>query len=162
MVRSAALATPGSHFRGATVVVVGASRGLGRQYARDLGRFGANVVLTGRSDEIHAVAAAIRDDGGQAIAVQCDIRDAQPFVAAALAEFGSIDGLIVNAGIVRDRSFAKMDLADWNEVIDVHLGGSFACAKAVWSHMAARRRGAIILTTSGAALHGAFGVTGHL
>ena len=157
MAKSAALPTPVSPFRGATVVVVGASRGLGRQYARDLGRFGANVVMTGRSEEIHAAAAAIRKDGDQAIAVQCDSRDAQPFIDAALAEFGAIDGLIVNAGIVRDRSFAKLDLAEWNEVIDSHLGGSFACAKAVWGHMAARRKGAIVLTTSGAGLHGAFG-----
>ena len=157
MAKSAAFPPPVSHFCAATVVVVGASRGLGRQYARDLGRLGANVVLTGQNEDIHTAAAAIRNDGGQAIAVQCDSRDAQPFVNAALAEFGGIDGLIVNAGIVRDRSFAKMELAEWNEVIDIHLGGSFACAKAVWGHMAAQRKGAIVFTTSSAGLHGAFG-----
>jgi NAD(P)-dependent dehydrogenase (short-subunit alcohol dehydrogenase family) len=89
--------------------------------------------------------------------VQCDIRDPAPFVEAALAEYGAIDGLVVNAGVVRDRSFAKMTAEEWSEVIDVHLGGSFACAKAVWEPMTARGRGSIIFTTSGAGMHGAFG-----
>ncbi|MBL8651785.1 MAG: SDR family NAD(P)-dependent oxidoreductase [Sphingopyxis sp.] len=142
---------------GSVVAVVGASRGLGRQYAADLARAGARLVLTGRGEEIDAVAAAVRQAGGCAIAVRCDIRQPAPFVDAALAEYGAIDGLVVNAGIVRDRSFARMTAAEWSEVIDVHLGGSFACAKAVWEPMAARKRGSIVLTTSGAGMHGAFG-----
>ncbi len=142
---------------GSVIVVVGASRGLGRQYAADLARAGARLVLTGRGDGVDAVAAAIRQHGGSAVAVRCDIRDPMPFVDAALAEYGAIDGLVVNAGVVRDRSFAKMSAEEWSEVIDVHLGGSFACAKAVWGPMTARGRGSIILTTSGAGMHGAFG-----
>jgi NAD(P)-dependent dehydrogenase (short-subunit alcohol dehydrogenase family) len=142
---------------GTTVVIVGASRGIGRQYAADLAKAGANLVLTGRGEEIVSVAAEICDAGGIAIPVLCDIRDPDPFVAAALAQFGAIDGLVVNAGIVRDRSFAKMSAAEWSEVIDVHLGGSFACAKAVWGPMAKQGRGSIVLTTSGAGMHGAFG-----
>ncbi|PKQ00030.1 MAG: serine/threonine protein kinase [Alphaproteobacteria bacterium HGW-Alphaproteobacteria-13] len=142
---------------GSTIVVVGASRGLGRQYAVDLGAAGANVVLTGRSGDVHSAAAEIRAAGGSACSVQCDIREPQPFVEAALAAFGTIDALIVNAGIVRDRSFAKMTDAEWSDVIDVHLGGSFACAKAVWPVMMDRQKGSILLTTSGAGMHGAFG-----
>lgn len=142
---------------GTVIVVVGASRGLGRQYAADLARAGARLVLTGRGDGVEAVAATIRQAGGTAIAVRCDIRDPMPFVDAALAEYGAIDGLVVNAGVVRDRSFAKMNAEEWSEVIDVHLGGSFACAKAVWKPMTERGRGSIVLTTSGAGMHGAFG-----
>lgn len=148
---------PSVDLAGSVVAVVGASRGLGRQYAADLARAGARLVLTGRGDGVQAVAAAIRQAGGSAIAVRSDIRDPMPFVDAALAEYGAIDGLVVNAGIVRDRSFAKMSAEDWSEVIDMHLGGSFACAKAVWEPMTAQGRGAIVLTTSGAGMHGAFG-----
>lgn len=146
-----------STLQGSTIVVVGAGRGLGKRYAIDLASNGANVVLTGRSSDAQTVAADIRSGGGKAIAVRCDIRDPQPFVDAALGEYGAIDGLVVNAGIVRDRSFAKMSGEEWSDVIDVHLGGSFACAKAVWEPMTAQRRGAIVFTTSGAGLHGAFG-----
>ena len=138
-------------------MVVGASRGLGQQYAVDLACAGARLVLTGRGEEIATVAAAIRQEGGSALAVRCDIRDPMPFAEAALAEYGSIDGLVINAGVVRDRSFAKMTTEEWSEVIDVHLGGSFACAKAVWEPMTAQGRGSIVLTTSGAGMHGAFG-----
>lgn len=152
-----AAAQIGSNVQGSTIVVVGAGRGLGKHYAIDLARSGANVVLTGRSGDAETVAADIRLAGGTAIAVRCDIRDPQPFVTAALSEYGAIDGLVVNAGVVRDRSFAKMSGAEWSDVIDVHLGGSFACAKAVWAQMTAQRRGSIVLTTSGAGLHGAFG-----
>lgn len=148
---------PSVDLEGSVIVVVGASRGLGRQYAADLARAGARLVLTGRGAEVDAVASAIRQEGRSAIAVRCDIRDPAPFVEAALTEYGSIDGLVINAGVVRDRSFAKMTAEDWSEVIDVHLGGSFACAKAVWGPMTARGRGSIIFTTSGAGLHGAFG-----
>jgi len=148
---------PSIDLRGSTIVVVGASRGIGRQYAVDLAQAGANLVLTGRGAGAALVAEAIRGDGGAAVSVQCDIRDPAPFVDAALSEFGALDGLVVNAGIVRDRSFAKMSAEEWSEVIDVHLGGSFACAQAVWEIMATQRRGSIVLTTSGAGLHGAFG-----
>lgn len=143
--------------RGSTVVIVGASRGIGRQYAADLARAGANLVLTGRDEAVAAAADDIRAGGGIALPVQCDIRDPAPFVDAALAEYGAIDSLVVNAGIVRDRSFAKMTAEEWSEVIEVHLGGSFACAKAAWPVMSSQGRGSIVLTTSGAGMHGAFG-----
>jgi len=146
-----------SDLAGSVIVVVGASRGLGRQYAVDFARAGARLVLTGRGDDAATVAETIRQEGGDAVAVRCDIRDPMPFVDAALAEYGSIDGLVVNAGIVRDRSFAKMTDGEWSEVIDFHLGGSFACAKAVWGPMTQQGRGSIVLTTSGAGMHGAFG-----
>lgn len=142
---------------GSTVVIVGAGRGLGARYAIDLASAGANVVLTSQSANAFDVASAITASGGSATAVQCDVRDPQPFVDAALDRFDRIDGLIVNAGIVRDRSFARMNGQEWQDVIDVHLGGSFACTKAVWATMTRQGRGSIVLTTSGAGLHGAFG-----
>ncbi|AEG47872.1 3-oxoacyl-(acyl-carrier-protein) reductase [Sphingobium chlorophenolicum L-1] len=144
-------------FEGQTVVVVGGTRGLGFQYASDLAAQGANVVLTGRSDDIADIASQAGAKGGQVVGVQCDIRQPAIFVDAALANFRRIDGLIINAGIVRDRSFGRMTLDEWTEVIDVHLGGSFASAKAVWPIMVDQGGGSILFTTSGAGLHGAFG-----
>jgi NAD(P)-dependent dehydrogenase (short-subunit alcohol dehydrogenase family) len=146
-----------ARFDGLTIAVVGGTRGLGLQYARDLAAWGANVVITGRGEDTASIAAHIAADGGQVVGVRCDIREPGALVDAALARFGRIDGLIVNAGIVRDRSFARMTQDDWQEVIDVHLGGSFACAKAVWPTMVAQGGGAILFTGSGAGLHGAFG-----
>ena len=144
-------------FEGQTVVVIGATRGLGLQYASDLATQGANVVMTGRNDDIADIASLVHAKGGQVIGVQCDIREPATFVDAALSNFGRIDGLIINAGIVRDRSFGRMTLEEWTEVIDVHLGGSFASAKAVWPVMVDQGSGSILFTTSGAGLHGAFG-----
>lgn len=144
-------------FEGLTVAIVGGTRGLGLQYASDLAQLGANVIITGRSSEVASVAAQISAAAGQVVGVQCDVRQPAPFIDTALAKFGQIDSLIVNAGIVRDRSFAKMSSEEWSDVIDIHLGGSFACAQAVWPLMVGRRSGSILLTTSGAGLHGAFG-----
>ncbi len=144
-------------FDGRVVVVVGGGQGIGRQYCRDLGLAGARVVVASRSANADLVADDVRAAGGTAAAIVADARDGDAIVAGALAAFGHIDALIVNAGIVRDRSFARMTAEDWREVIDVHLNGSFACARAAWAPMKAAGGGAILLTTSGAGMHGAFG-----
>lgn len=142
---------------GQTIVVAGGTRGLGLQYAADLVALGANVVMTGRGSETAEIAAGLATGAGQVVGVQCDIRQPAAFVDTALDRFGRIDGLIVNAGIVRDRSFARMTFDEWQDVIDVHLGGSFACAKAVWPVMVEQAKGTILFTSSGAGFHGAFG-----
>lgn len=151
------MAHAGSLFDGQVVIVVGGGQGLGRQYCLDLGAAGARVLVASRSDAALAVAHAINEAGGTARGVTIDARDGEAIVAAALKCFGGIDALIVNAGITRDRSFANMARAEWDEVLDVHLNGAFVCAKAVWEPMRRRRSGAILFTTSGAGLHGAFG-----
>ena len=156
MVRTPQPATPMS-YRGRTVVVVGGTRGLGLQYVRDLASLGANVVMTGRGDNVEEIAASVGGAGGQVVGVRCDVRKPQTFMETALARFGEVDSLIVNAGVVRDRSFARMRDDEWQDVIDTHLGGAFACAKAVWPMMLNRQRGAILFTSSGAGFHGSFG-----
>lgn len=155
--RSEMPASSPRRFEGHTVVVIGGSRGLGFQYASDLATLGANVVITGRGDDIADIASQIAAKGRQVVGVRCDIRQPASFVDAALSHFGRIDGLIVNAGIVRDRSFGRMTSEEWQEVVDVHLGGSFASAKAVWPLMVDQGSGSILFTSSGAGLHGAFG-----
>ena len=144
-------------FDGTTVVVTGGGAGLGRQYCLDLGRAGANVVVAGRGGSAAAVAAEIRAEGGGAVACVADVRDGQRIIDCALATYGRVDGVIVNAGIVRDRSFGKLTTEDWSEVLSVHIDGAVACAKAVWGPMSGQKSGRILFTTSGAGMHGNFG-----
>jgi len=78
-------------------------------------------------------------------------------VDRAVAEWGSVDVLCANAGILRDKSFGKMELADFAKVLDVHLTGTFYCCKAVWDGMRERNYGRIVVTTSSSGLYGNFG-----
>jgi NAD(P)-dependent dehydrogenase (short-subunit alcohol dehydrogenase family) len=144
-------------FAGRTVIVIGGGQGLGRQYALDLGACEANVVVASRSDNANVVAAEILAAGGRAIGVVADVRRTAMVVEQAMKSFGSIDGMIVNAGVTRDRSFAKMSQEDWSDVLSIHVDGAFACAKAVWGSLVEGGGGSILFTTSGAAFHGAFG-----
>ncbi|MEO8296502.1 MAG: SDR family NAD(P)-dependent oxidoreductase [Burkholderiales bacterium] len=144
-------------FEGQVVVVAGGGGGLGRQYCLDLGRAGARVVVGGRSATAEAVAAEIIQAGGQALACVADVRDGARLIETALDGYGRLDGLIVNAGIVRDKSFAKLTVDDWREVMSITVDGAFACSQAAWPHLLAQRAGRIVLTSSGAALHGNFG-----
>lgn len=144
-------------FEDKIVVVAGGGAGLGRQYALDLAAAGARVVVGGRGESAEATAADAREAGGVAVACIADVRDGARMIQTAIDTFGRVDGLLVNAGIVRDRSFIKMSEADWDEVMAVHVGGTYACVRAVWPHMLAQKSGRIVLTISGAAMYGNFG-----
>src|SRR5476649_228793 len=157
-------------FKGRVAIVTGAGGGLGRQYALALASRGAKVVVNdlggslnglGLSasaaqnvvDEIHAA-------GGEAIASTASVTDfsaVQEMVRETVDKWGRVDVLVNNAGILRDRSFAKMDLADFRLVMDVHLMGTVNCAKAVWEIMQQQRYGRIMMTTSSSGLYGNFG-----
>ena len=155
---------------GRVAIVTGAGNGLGRSYALHLARCGARVVVndlggdkTGAAGEdapAHQVVREIRDLGGEAIANTGDVTDfAQmaDLVAEVEALWGRVDILINNAGILRDRTFAKMDLLDFRKVIDVHLMGAVNATKAVWAGMRERGYGRIVMTTSSSGLYGNFG-----
>jgi NAD(P)-dependent dehydrogenase (short-subunit alcohol dehydrogenase family) len=157
-------------FDNQVAIVTGAGGGLGRQHALALAARGAAVVvndlggsLDGRGaagSAAEAVVAEIRAAGGRAIADGASVTDAeavQAMVDRAIAEWGRVDVLVCNAGILRDKTFAKMDLADFRLVLDVHLMGSVNCCKAVWEPMRAAGRGRIVLTTSSTGLYGNFG-----
>lgn len=97
---------------------------------------------------------------GDAIAFAASVTDETAVAAmidVAIAHWGTIDILVCNAGILRDKSFAKMDLNDFRLVLDVHLMGAAICAKAVWDHMRERQYGRIVFTTSSSGLYGNFG-----
>ncbi|TWG94378.1 NAD(P)-dependent dehydrogenase (short-subunit alcohol dehydrogenase family) [Luteimonas sp. J16] len=146
---------------GRTAIVTGAGGGLGREHALYLARKGAKVLVNDLGQEAaEAVAAEIRTAGGTAIAVAGSVADAaavEAVVDAALAEWGRIDILVNNAGILRDRSFGKMSLEEFRQVLDVHLVGAAICCKAVWDTMRAQRYGRIVMTTSSSGLWGNFG-----
>ncbi len=157
-------------FEGRVAIVTGAGAGLGRAHALGLAERGAAVVVndlgaatdgSGASSEAaRAVVAQIEAAGGRAIADGADVTDraqVAQMVARAEAELGPVDILVANAGILRDRTFAKMDLADFDKVVAVHLTGSANVAHAVWPGMRARGYGRIVLTTSASGLYGNFG-----
>lgn len=146
---------------GRTAIVTGAGGGLGRSHALALARYGARVVVNDMSPTgAESVAQEIRQAGGEAVAVVCSVTDraaVDAMVAETVARWGSIDIVVNNAGILRDRTFAKMDLDDFAAVIDVHLMGSVNVTKAAWPHMREQGYGRIVFTTSSSGLYGNFG-----
>lgn len=151
-------------------IVTGAGNGLGRSYALGLAARGAKVVVndlgvavdgTGSSaSAAEKVAEEIRAAGGEAIANGANVTnvdEVNQMVVDAICTWGRIDLLVNNAGILRDKSFAKMELENFRLVVDVHLMGSVNCSKAVWETMREQQSGTIIMTTSSTGLYGNFG-----
>ncbi|HEV3045464.1 MAG TPA: SDR family NAD(P)-dependent oxidoreductase [Roseiarcus sp.] len=153
-------------FDGRAAIVTGAGGGLGRCHALGLAARGAKVVVNDLGpggeapDSSLAVVAEIEEAGGVAMADGADVSNAEQVAAMvqrAEVEWGGVDILINNAGILRDKSFAKMELADFELVVRVHLLGSAICAKAVWPGMRERNYGRIVFTASSSGLYGNFG-----
>jgi NAD(P)-dependent dehydrogenase (short-subunit alcohol dehydrogenase family) len=160
----------GIDFKGKVAIVTGAGGGLGRAHALELAKRGAKVVVNdlggamdgsgGSSKAAEAVVAEIKAAGGEAIATGSSVSDRKGvdnLVKQTMEAFGRIDILINNAGILRDKSFKKMELDDFQIVIDVHLMGSAYCTKAVWPIMTEQNYGRIVMTTSPSGLYGNFG-----
>lgn len=146
---------------GRVIIVTGAGGGLGRCHALELARHGAFVVINDmNADPAEQVANEIRAAGGTALSVAASVTD-EGAIAAMIEQvrtrFGRIDGLVNNAGILRDRSFAKMGMDDFRLVIDVHLIGAAICTSAVWPTMREQQFGRIVMTTSSSGLFGNFG-----
>ena len=153
-------------FHGKVAIVTGAGAGLGRCHALGLAARGAKVVVNdlGRngapSESALEVVEEIRAAGGQAIADSADVGDFEQvsaMAARAESEWGRVDVLIANAGVLRDKTFAKMEMAEFELVVRVHLLGSANCARAVWNGMRERNYGRIVLTSSASGLYGNFG-----
>lgn len=147
--------------QGRIAIVTGAGGGLGRSHAKFLARQGAKVIVNDLTlDAAEAVVSEIAAEGGEAIAVAASVTDeaaVAAMIAATIDRCGRIDILINNAGILRDKSFAKMTIDDFRLVVDVHLMGAAICTKAVWEIMRAQNYGRIVMTTSSSGLFGNFG-----
>jgi NAD(P)-dependent dehydrogenase (short-subunit alcohol dehydrogenase family) len=147
--------------KGRTAIVTGAGGGLGRSHAMFLARQGARVVVNDMLQEAaDRVAAEIAAAGFEAVAIAASVTDEAGIAAMVrqtIDRWGRIDILINNAGILRDKSFAKMTLDDFRLVVDVHLMGAVICTKAIWEIMREQRYGRIVMTTSSSGLYGNFG-----
>jgi NAD(P)-dependent dehydrogenase (short-subunit alcohol dehydrogenase family) len=157
-------------FDGRVVVITGAGGGLGRSHALLLATRGAAVVVNdlggsvgGVGGDDAAAQAVVREvvaAGGRAIANFDDIstaEGAQRLIDAAVDAYGRVDVLVNNAGILRDKTLAKLPPADFEAVVRVHLLGSAWCSRAALAPMQAQRYGRIVMTTSAAGLYGNFG-----
>ena len=156
-------------FANRVAIVTGAGGGLGRAYALELARRGAKVVVndlgaardgTGHSDAALQVVEEIKALGGIAMSNGGSVTEYDQMVAMvdkAKADWGRVDILINNAGILRDKSFAKMELSDFRAVMDVHVMGAVHCTRAVWEAMRTQNYGRILFTTSSSGLYGNFG-----
>ena len=151
----------GIDFTGRVAIVTGAGGGLGREHALALAARGAKVLVNDLGDSAaQAVVDEIRAAGGEALANGASVTDfvaVQAMVQQAIDAWGRVDVLVNNAGILRDKSFSKMDLADFRLVLEVHLMGAVHCCKAVWPQMQAQEYGRIVMTTSSTGLYGNFG-----
>lgn len=157
-------------FDGRVAIVTGAGGGLGRSHALLLASRGAKVVVNDIGGSVDGKGAdqspaqrvvdEIRAAGGEAVASYDGVDSAESaakIVAAAIDAFGQVDVVINNAGILRDVSFHKMSLDDWDAVLRVHLAGTMYVSRAAWPHLRDRGFGRIVNTTSAAGLYGNFG-----
>ena len=137
---------------GSTVVVTGASSGIGRAIAEAVAEAGARVVCAARGDATHETVASIRAAGGQAMGMQADVTDEQAVKAlmgAAVSEFGSLDVVFANAGTSDHYLRADETPLDvWHEVVDANLTSVFLCVKHAAPHMIAQGHGKLIPTAS--------------
>ena len=157
-------------FDGRVAIVTGAGGGLGRAHALELARRGAKVVVNdlggavdgsgGSSDAAQKVVAEIKAAGGEAIANGASVTDdagVAGMIKQTMDAWGRIDILIANAGILRDKSFSKMEIPDFEAVMAVHLMGTVKPVKAAWEIMKEANYGRIVVTTSSTGLYGNFG-----
>ena len=156
-------------------MITGAGGGLGRIYALELAKRGAKVVVNdlggardgsgkGSSTPAQKVVEEIKAFGGTAVANYDNVASAEggeKIIQSAIDAFGTVDILINNAGILRDKSFVKMEPENWKSVLDVHLNGAYNVSKPAFKVMREKGYGRIIMTTSAAGLYGNFGQTNY-
>ncbi len=154
-------------FEDKVVIVTGAGGGLGRAHALLFARHGARVIVNDLGGSAHGeganasaadrVVAEIREAGGEAVANHDSVTDGDKIVQNALDAFGRVDVVVNNAGILRDKSFAKMEDADWDLVYRVHVEGAYKVTRAAWPHLRDQSYGRIIFTSSTSGIYGNFG-----
>lgn len=132
------------------------TRSLGRSYALLFAKLGASVVV---NDLVNPddVVQEIQKNGGQAVGNKASAEDGDAVVKAAIDAYGRIDIVINNAGILRDKAFANMEDKMWDQIIAVHLRGTYKVTKAAWPYFLKQKYGRIVNTTSTSGIYGNFG-----
>ena len=161
-------------FKGKVAIVTGAGGGLGRCHAIELARRGAKVVVNdlggavdgtgGNSAAAEAVVAEIKAAGGEAMANGASVSDdagVDHLIKQTMDAWDRVDILVANAGILRDKSFSKMEMKDFDAVMAVHLMGTVKPCKALWEIFKKQQYGRIVVTTSSTGLYGNFGQTNY-
>ena len=161
-------------FKDKVAIVTGSGNGIGKGYALELAKRGAKVVVNdlggtvdgsgGSLSAADAVVQEIEAAGGEAMANGANVakqEDVKAMVEATMEKWGRVDILINNAGILRDKSFGKMEWSDFEAVINVHLLGSALCAHSVFPIMKEQEFGRIVMTSSSSGLFGNFGQTNY-
>ncbi|KAI8845938.1 hypothetical protein BJ741DRAFT_586199 [Chytriomyces cf. hyalinus JEL632] len=161
------VAGPDLRFDGRVVVVTGAGQGLGRAYAHLFGKLGASVVVNdlgtshsgagAGSSAADTVVNELRAMGAKAVANYDSVVDGDKVIETAMKAFGRVDIIINNAGILRDKSFARATDADWDLIQNVHLKGTYKMIKAAWPIFLKQKYGRVVNTTSAVGLYGNFG-----
>ncbi len=154
-------------FEDKVVIVTGAGGGLGRAHALLFARHGARVVVNdlggsaqgegANASAADRVVAEIRAAGGTAVANHDSVTDGDKIVQNALDAFGRVDVVVNNAGILRDKSFHKMEDSDWDLVYRVHVEGAYKVTRAAWPHLREQNYGRVIFTASTSGIYGNFG-----
>ncbi|KAJ7158814.1 peroxisomal hydratase-dehydrogenase-epimerase [Mycena filopes] len=145
-------------FKGHTVVITGAGGGLGKTYSLLFASRGANVVVNDfNAEAAQKVVDQIVKAGGKAVTNTSSATDGEAVIKSALDAFGSVTILINNAGILRDKGFKNMSDKEWDQIMEVHIKGAFACTKAAWPHFRKQKFGRVLNTASAAGLYGNFG-----
>ena len=154
-------------------IVTGAGGGIGKEHALELARRGAKVVVndlggsvdgSGASDAANEVVDIIKSEGGEAIANGASVTDldaVKEMTNQTMEKWGRIDILVNNAGILRDKSFHKVTLEDFNLVMDVHFQGSLNCTHTIFPIMREQEYGRIVFTSSSSGVFGNFGQTNY-
>jgi multifunctional beta-oxidation protein len=132
------------------------SSSIGRAYCLAFAKYGASVVVNDLMDP-DTVVQEIQKAGGKAVGVKASAEDGDAVVKAAIDAYGRIDIIINNAGILRDKAFSNMDDKMWDQVIAVHLRGTYKVTKAAWPYMLKQKYGRIVNTTSTSGIYGNFG-----
>ena len=160
-------------FDNKVAIVTGAGGGIGKEHALELAKRGAKVVVndlggsvdgSGASDAANEVVELIKSEGGEAISNGASVTDldaVKAMVNETMEEWGRIDILVNNAGILRDKSFHKVTLEDFNLVMDVHFQGSLNCTHTIFPIMREQEYGRIIFTSSASGVYGNFGQTNY-
>ncbi|CAH6721387.1 peroxisomal hydratase-dehydrogenase-epimerase [[Candida] jaroonii] len=139
------------------VLITGAGAGLGRDYALFFAKYGAKVVVNDFADPSKVVE-EIKAAGGEAHGDKHDVAtQSKDIIDNVINKYGTIDVLVNNAGILRDKSFAKMTDKEWDQVQKVHLNGTFNLTRLAWPHMLEKKFGRIVNITSTSGIYGNFG-----